>query len=304
MAVKASSVKLQSVIIGHATGGLPTITFFNPTSGAVADTVTITGTNLSGTTDVQINGTSASSLSGITSTTVTATVATGSTTGIITVITPAGSANTSLLSPSVYTVSGGADAPSTFTAYATSNPGHDTPVYLANYKAYALGVNPGATMSTAAGLAGSFGTTVGSQCPASATFTNSNYGVSLNGIGAATTQNTTQFDSFPVCWEIAVGIPNCAVGFYRGAGGPSFNPAVYCGNTTQNSAFYSSDGLIHSMTTASISAPTFGPGDIIGVISGLVGSNIYFFKNGTFAGIGTISFFAAIGGLPFISRAT
>lgn len=107
MAVKASSVKLQSVIIGHAASGVPTITSFSPTSGAVADSVTITGTNLSGTTDVKINGTSASSLSGITSTSVTAVVGSGSTTGIITVVTPAGTANTSLLTPSVYTVSAG-----------------------------------------------------------------------------------------------------------------------------------------------------------------------------------------------------
>jgi len=302
MPVRITNTNLRSVTVGVSTGGAPTITSFSPTSGTNGDTVTITGTNLSGTTDVLFNGDSASSLSGITSTSVTATVSPAATTGILTVVTPSGSASTDLLSPSEYTVL--SDAPSTFTPYATGISVHDIPVYLSNYEAYALSVNPGAGMTTSAGLAGTFGTTVGTKCPSTATFSDSNYAVSLNGIGAVTTQNTTQFNSYPVCWEIAVGISNCAVGWYRGAGGPTFDPNVYCGNTTPNSAFYSSDGLIHSMTTSAISAPTFGPGDIIGVISGLLGSNIYFFKNGTFVGIGTISFYAAIGGLPFISRAS
>jgi hypothetical protein len=72
----------------------PTITGFNPTSGPVGTTVTITGTNLNGATSVTFNGTGANYT--ITSNTqIAATVPTGATTGPITVTTPGGTTTSS-----------------------------------------------------------------------------------------------------------------------------------------------------------------------------------------------------------------
>src|SRR5207248_135226 len=70
---------------------LPTITNFLPTSGPVGTGVTITGTNLTGATAVQFNGTNAAFniLSGAS---ITAFVPVGATTGLITVTTPDGRA--------------------------------------------------------------------------------------------------------------------------------------------------------------------------------------------------------------------
>ncbi|MEI8074254.1 MAG: T9SS type A sorting domain-containing protein [Bacteroidota bacterium] len=69
----------------------PTITSFTPTSASLGQTVTITGTNLSGTTGVSFGGTAASSYTVVSATSVTAVVGTG-TSGTVNVITPGGTA--------------------------------------------------------------------------------------------------------------------------------------------------------------------------------------------------------------------
>jgi hypothetical protein len=69
----------------------PTISSFNPTSGAVGTAVVITGTNFTGATSVKFNGTSAT-FTVNNSTQITATVASGSTTGPISVTTAGGTA--------------------------------------------------------------------------------------------------------------------------------------------------------------------------------------------------------------------
>ena len=68
----------------------PTITSFTPTSGPVGAQVTITGTNLSGATDVKFNTTSATTFTVNSATQITATVPTGATTGKISVTTSSG----------------------------------------------------------------------------------------------------------------------------------------------------------------------------------------------------------------------
>jgi hypothetical protein len=69
----------------------PTITGFTPGNGPVGASVTITGTNLTGTTAVRFNGTAAA-FSVMSNTTIQATVPSGATTGPISVTTPAGTA--------------------------------------------------------------------------------------------------------------------------------------------------------------------------------------------------------------------
>ncbi len=64
---------------------LPSITSFTPTTGPVGTSVTITGTNFTGTTAVAFNGTSATTFNVVNDTTITATVPTGATTGTISV---------------------------------------------------------------------------------------------------------------------------------------------------------------------------------------------------------------------------
>ena len=70
----------------------PTISSFNPTSGAVGTVVTITGTNFTGATAVKFNATAATGVVVNSDTQITATVATGSSSGKITVTTPNGTA--------------------------------------------------------------------------------------------------------------------------------------------------------------------------------------------------------------------
>lgn len=72
----------------------PSITNFSPTSGSAGTDVTISGTNFSGTTQVQFNGTNAN-FRVDSSTQITATVPSGATTGPISVTTPAGTAASS-----------------------------------------------------------------------------------------------------------------------------------------------------------------------------------------------------------------
>ena len=61
----------------------PTITGFTPTSGPVGTSVTITGTNLTGATQVQFNTTNATIFTVDSATQITATVPAGATTGTI-----------------------------------------------------------------------------------------------------------------------------------------------------------------------------------------------------------------------------
>jgi len=69
----------------------PAITKFSPSSGPVGTVVTITGTHLSGATQVTVNGKSATITSDA-STKIKVTVPSGATTGKIKVITPGGTA--------------------------------------------------------------------------------------------------------------------------------------------------------------------------------------------------------------------
>ena len=80
-------------------GGPPTITSFSPSSGPVGTSVTITGTNFTGTTVVKFNGVKAT-FTVNSDTTITATVPAGATTGKIIVKTPLGKAT----SPAKFTV--------------------------------------------------------------------------------------------------------------------------------------------------------------------------------------------------------
>jgi len=72
----------------------PTISGFNPTSGPIGTSVTISGTNLSGATAVKFNGTSAT-ITLNNATTIKANVPAGASTGKITVTTPGGTATSS-----------------------------------------------------------------------------------------------------------------------------------------------------------------------------------------------------------------
>ena len=73
----------------------PTITSFSPTSGGTGTSVTITGTNFTGTTDVKFGGTAAYDFTVYSFTQITAVVDNGTTTGTVTVITPDGTATSS-----------------------------------------------------------------------------------------------------------------------------------------------------------------------------------------------------------------
>ncbi len=76
----------------------PKVTTFTPLQGAVGDSVTISGTNLSDVTGVSFNGTASLSVSGVTATSVTATVPVGATSGKITVSDAAGETSTTAAS--------------------------------------------------------------------------------------------------------------------------------------------------------------------------------------------------------------
>ena len=73
------------------TAPAPTITSFSPTSAAEGATVTLIGTNFTGTTAVSFNGVSASTFTVDNATTITATVPAGATSATIAVTTPGGS---------------------------------------------------------------------------------------------------------------------------------------------------------------------------------------------------------------------
>ena len=84
------SVKRITILITAT----PTLTTLSPNSGPVGTSVTLTGTNLAGTTAVGFNGTTATSFTVVSATTVTAIVPAGTTTGPVTVTTPGGTSNT------------------------------------------------------------------------------------------------------------------------------------------------------------------------------------------------------------------
>jgi|GEM_PF-1415708 len=69
----------------------PTISAFTPSSGYIGNTITITGTNFTGTTAVTIGGTAVASFTVVSSTSITAVLGTG-TTGSVAVTTPGGTA--------------------------------------------------------------------------------------------------------------------------------------------------------------------------------------------------------------------
>ena len=73
----------------------PSITGFNPTSGSVGTSVTVTGSSFNGTNSVKFNGTAATTYTVDSDTQITAIVPTGATTGTISVTTPAGTATSS-----------------------------------------------------------------------------------------------------------------------------------------------------------------------------------------------------------------
>ena len=71
---------------------LPVITSFTPTAAGTGNVITITGTNLTGTTAITLGGTAVSSFTVVAANTITAVVGTGST-GALSLVTPGGSAS-------------------------------------------------------------------------------------------------------------------------------------------------------------------------------------------------------------------
>ncbi len=71
----------------------PTLSSVSPGSGLVGSSVTLTGTNLFGTTSVRFNGTLAGTFTVVNGTTITATVPTGATSGNVTVVNAGGTSN-------------------------------------------------------------------------------------------------------------------------------------------------------------------------------------------------------------------
>ena len=87
----------------------PTITGLSATCGVAGNTVTITGTNFTGATDVKFNGTTAT-YTVVNGTTITATVPSGATTGAIVVTVPGGTATSGTFTLT-YTVTQSAGKP-------------------------------------------------------------------------------------------------------------------------------------------------------------------------------------------------
>jgi hypothetical protein len=86
-----SSATTSAATLTVISGSTPTITKFGPAKGKVGKKVTITGTNLSGATQVTFNGTPATVITDK-ATKIVTTVPTGATTGTITVTAPGGTA--------------------------------------------------------------------------------------------------------------------------------------------------------------------------------------------------------------------
>ena len=77
----------------NTTGLASTLLAVSPASRAVGTSVTLTGTNLTGTTAVSFNGTPATTFAVVNGTSITATVPVGATSGPVTVTTPSGTTN-------------------------------------------------------------------------------------------------------------------------------------------------------------------------------------------------------------------
>ena len=92
--VPSEGVGFSSTSFDVTPASAPTVTSFTPTSGPVGTSVVITGTNFTGATAVQFNGTSAT-FTVNSATQITATVPSGASTGAITVTTGGGTATSS-----------------------------------------------------------------------------------------------------------------------------------------------------------------------------------------------------------------
>ncbi|MDO7884727.1 FG-GAP-like repeat-containing protein [Hymenobacter cheonanensis] len=88
----AANSGANTVSVRFNQAGAPTLLSLSPTSGAVGQSITLTGTNLAGATGVSFNGTPASFKASST-TSLKATVPVGATTGTVTVTTPQGTSN-------------------------------------------------------------------------------------------------------------------------------------------------------------------------------------------------------------------
>jgi hypothetical protein len=77
---------------------VPTISAIAPASGKVGETVTLTGANLTGATNVSFNGSAATSFAVVNDTTITAVVPQGATSGAVSITTAYGSASSSAFS--------------------------------------------------------------------------------------------------------------------------------------------------------------------------------------------------------------
>jgi hypothetical protein len=108
-------VRIQGLGITGLSLTAPTITSFTPTTGWTGDTVTITGTNLTGTSAVTFNGTAGTSVNVVNATQVTVVVPAAPTTGKIALTTPEGTVQSATdftaINPNIPTIS--SFAPST-----------------------------------------------------------------------------------------------------------------------------------------------------------------------------------------------
>lgn len=91
----AGIVMADKVLAAAPAPQSPTITSFNPTSGTVGQSVLITGTKFTGTTNVSFNNVAATAFSVNSSTQITVMVPAGASTGVLKVTTPSGTATSS-----------------------------------------------------------------------------------------------------------------------------------------------------------------------------------------------------------------
>lgn len=139
---------------------VPTVSSFTPASGSIGSTVTITGTNLTGATQVDFNTAAAAVFTVVSSTQVTAVVPPAATTGLISVVTPGGTAR----SATNFTIVSGAPAVSSFTP--TSGVAGNT---VAITGTNLTGVTAVAFNGTAASFVAQTATSISATVPAGAT---------------------------------------------------------------------------------------------------------------------------------------